>query len=281
MRTLPTLLASAAVLAVLAPPALADDASDFDAVFADYQPDADVTSCAFTRPQLEGARRDAQRRGTAGELDALIAEVDREIAVIDSGFCAGVAQPPSNNPPADLQAVASDYSGDGQITPCRFTRQQLVNAHDEAGKIPDIDSYAPGFRDEIRAEIANIDSGACPGFGLQIVRIKARGRAPRELVTLRNTGRGRARLNGVTLRDRRGRRIGFLRRLGVARGASLTVVTGCFRRFNRPVRFGSTFYACRTRQLWNQAGGVAKLVGPGGKVISQRGYGRHRGVPRF
>ncbi len=270
----------------LAPPAAADDASDFQAVAADYAPDQDVTSCAFTKERLEGARRQAVALNAYGGLGRFISEVDVEIARWDSGFCAGVAQrAPAGSPAADFETVFEDWRRDGDIADCRYTSQQLQNALGEASKIADIDAYLPGFRDELGRELARNASGACaaklPGAGLRIVKVRAKGGPRKEYVTIKNTSRGTVGLKGLTLRDRSNHRIKFPSKLKLKRGKSLRVVSGCFKQRKRATKRRSRLYACKAKQLWNDKGDVVKLVNSRGKVIAQRGYGRFRRVARF
>lgn len=207
---------------------------------------------------------------------------------------AGSSSSAAAAPADDLREVLRDWQPDHDIADCRFTRAQLVNARDVAGTLTDFDSYAPGFRDEVRREIVRHDGGGCRGVVLQpsgarnrsrlrsirIVAIKPRGGA-RESVTIRNAGRGAVSLKGATLRDRRGNRL-RLPAVGKLKGRrSLLVVTGCARGRRRPALLGSRLFACRSRGIWDDRGDVVKVVDSGGTVVAQRGFGSLRGVPRF
>ena len=197
-------------------------------------------------------------------------------------------------PADDYQAVANDWKGDGDITACRFSRQQLLSAGVFAASIPDIDSYAPGFRGEISREVARHDAGECrgvsnsPGAGransplraVRITRIRPRG-GRLESVTIRNASARTVNLGRATLRDRRGNRVRIPRgtRLGARR--SLRIITGCARGRKRAVRRGSRLFACRRGRVWDDRGDVVKVVDTRGRVVAQRGYGTRRGVVRF
>ena len=196
-------------------------------------------------------------------------------------------------PADDYNAVLSDWRGDQDITACRYTRTQLVNARNVAGTVPDFDTYAPGFREELAQEIARHDRGGCRGVSpqtpasrrmrshLRAVRITAvrpRG-GSRESVTIRNTGRGAVRLRGATLRDRSGKRLRLSGRLAGRR--TLRVLTGCAGARRRPARLGAQLFACRRGLLWDDRGDVVKLVDARGTVVAQRGYGTLRAVARF
>jgi len=65
----------------------------------------------------------------------------------------------SAGPIEDFQAVGADYRADGNVTPCRFTRQQLQNA--KASTPSDVAMYAPGFVSEVNAEIRRWKAGGC------------------------------------------------------------------------------------------------------------------------
>jgi len=188
-------------------------------------------------------------------------------------------------PEEDAQAVFADYQGDNDVTACRFSRAQLVNALTVAEQ-NNIDSYEPGFRPEVRKEIARHDTGGCGGVAgvnaaasLKIVRVRP-GRGLRESVTVKNRGTRTVKLRGVTLRDRGGSRV----RLGrgrLAAGKSLRVFSGCAKGRNRFVRRRSRAFACRRRTVWNNGGDVVRLVGADGTLLSRAGYGSFRLVNRF
>jgi Lamin Tail Domain len=187
---------------------------------------------------------------------------------------------------SDLQAVFGDFRDDRDVSACRYTTEQLQNALGEASKVADIDAYVPGFRDEVRREIARNNSGGCghydafPG-GLRIASIRPRGGPRKESVTIRNATKGTVRLRGLSLRDRSGHKIGFPRGLELKRSRRLRVVSGCFKGRRKALRRRGALFACKRKQLWNDKGDVVKLVSPQGKVIAQRGYGRFRRVARF
>jgi hypothetical protein len=206
-----------------------------------------------------------------------------------------IAPGASADPASDYAAVHNDYAADGDITACRFTRTQLVNARNQI--TPDVDSYEPGFRDEVNREINRWDSGVCSGSGgggggggtstkadFHIVALKGKVRSRnkrREYVTIGNKGGKAGNLKGWSVRDRSGHRIRFRKRLRVRAHRRLRVITGCAKGHKRAFRRGARYYACRKRLLWNDRGDVAKLVSRGGRLVSQRGFGRFRGVSRF
>ncbi|MGI9081787.1 MAG: lamin tail domain-containing protein [Thermoleophilaceae bacterium] len=190
-------------------------------------------------------------------------------------------------PGTDYRAVFRDWKPDRVITACRFTRTQLVNARKVAATVTDFNSYAPGFRENVRREIARHDAGGCSRArarsalrNVRITRIRPRGGLG-ESVTIRNTGARAVSLKGATLRDRGGRRL----RLGgagkLAGRRSLRVVTGCARGRRRPARIGSSLFACRSRRLWDDRGDLVKVVDSRGTVVARRGYGTLRGAIRF
>lgn len=196
-------------------------------------------------------------------------------------------------PAADYRAVLGDWQRDQDVTSCRFTRTQLVNARNQAAAVPDFDSYAPGFREEVAQEIARHDRGGCRGVSPQtpaskrnrsalravrITAIRPRG-GSRESVTIRNTSRRAVRLRGATLRDRSGKRIRLSGRLAGRR--TLRVLTGCAGARQRPARLGSQLFACRSGRVWDDRGDVVKVVDARGIVVAQRGYGTLRAVVRF
>jgi len=284
-RRFGTVAAIAATL-VFADVASADNFSD---VYADYQPDNQVTPCLFTKAQLQSAKQQAQSFGDA-VYGGFVGELDQEIRRWDSGGCTGVAAPPpaGTNATADFFTVYADWLDDGALRRCGHPKRRLQNTLGEANTVPNFDAHVPGLRSAVRAQLRAINAGRCaavlPG-ALRIVGIHARGsrRKPlAEYVTIRNTVRGSVALRRLSLRDRSGNRIllPFNGRLGP--GRTLRVTTGCLEGRVRPTKRGGRFYACNMRaQLWNDAGDVVKVVGSGGTVVAQRGYKRFRSIPRF
>src|SRR4051795_4285315 len=106
----------------------------------------------------------------------------------------------SADPASDYAAVRNDYMAHGgNITACKFTRTQLVNARSQI--TPDVDAYDPGFRDEVNTEIRRWDNGGCSSGGggsgstkkahFRIVATKGKVRSRnkrKEYVTIRNRG---------------------------------------------------------------------------------------------
>ena len=200
-----------------------------------------------------------------------------------------LAPPASAGPTEDYQSVRADWRRDGNITPCRFSEEQLSNARAIADANPD-DQYTD-FPAEIDRELARVRSGACRGrtpdterdasplAGLRIVRVGATGAAAREFVRVRNTGRRTISLNGATVRNRRGARARLPRGVRVRRGATVTIRLGCLR--GRRTARGRTVYACRRSGLFADGGDVARLADRQGIVVSQRGFGRYRSTVAF
>ncbi len=60
---------------------------------------------------------------------------------------------------ADLNAVITDFAGDGDITACKFSKAQLEYVRSQIS--PDIDAYAPDLRGEVNGEIARWTNGGC------------------------------------------------------------------------------------------------------------------------
>ena len=92
----------------------------------------------------------------------------RLFAVLVLGSLATASPALAGNGASDFDRIYADYQGtDGtagnDIQACRWTRQQLVNARQEAQQSPDFAAYNPGFMDELDREIQNHDSGYCTG----------------------------------------------------------------------------------------------------------------------
>lgn len=214
------------------------------------------------------------------------------VLAVTMAFAAPAAVPAA--PSDDFNAVFSDYQADGVITPCRFTRAQLVNARNNA---PGDLTYYASFGDAVNGEIARYDRGGCgvtttppagsnpavkifgKGARIKITKVKAKGSARREQVVIKNVGSVTiplARLKLVT----RSRRTVKLTRYSLRRGRSFRVVAGCYRKRRARVRRRATLYACRKRQLLSDKGDYVQLR-RGSSVLSQRGFGRYRSVKRF
>ena len=160
----------------------------------------------------------------------------------------------SADPQSDYAAVRGDYAGDGDVTACKFTRAQLVNARSRITQQDD--SYDPGFRDEVNREISRWDSGGCKGSGggsskkadFRIVTLKGKVRSRnkrKEYVTIRNRGGKAGNLKGWSLRDRSGHRIRFRKSLRLKAHRRLRVVTGCAKGHRRAFKRGARYFACR------------------------------------
>ena len=93
-----------------------------------------------------------------------------------------------------------------------------------------------------------------------------------ESVTIRNRSRKSVNLRGYSLRDAGDHTLKF-RPTKLAPGRSLRVVTGCRTGTRKAVRRGSRYYVCRSREIWDDAGDVVELLGPGGGLLSVKTYG--------
>ncbi len=181
----------------------------------------------------------------------------------------------AGSPTADLNSVARDFSRDGRITPCRFTKGQLDAARSQISD--DIETYAKGLRAAIRREVRRWRDGTCKGKGaaangLRIVTVKAEGGASREYVTIKNTGRRAVSLRGFALRDAGDHTLKF-RSTKLRAGSKLKVITGCREGHRSAVRRGSSYYVCRRNEVWDDAGDTVELLGKGGGLLATRTYG--------
>lgn len=165
-----------------------------------------------------------------------------------------MAMPAAADPETDYRSIHHDWQKDGQITRCYWTLEQLENARRISDENPD-DSYND-FPDQVDAEIARRRRGECdPPPDLRIGSVKPR----RERVVLLNRSGKPVSLDGYRLTDRQGHKLRLDGRRIVDR---LVVKT-------------------RRQPMWDDRGDVARLLYPGGKVISQLGYGRFKHTERF
>lgn len=177
-------------------------------------------------------------------------------------------------PAADLSAMIRDHARDDKLTPCRFTKNQLNNARTQISA--DIDVYGKGIRTAINRELKRWSDGKCKGkrggAKLQITKVRGAGAAGKESVTIRNLAGKTVNLKNYALRDSTDHVLKF-RSTKLKRGARLKVITGCRSGHRSAVRRGSSYYACRNIEVWDDAGDLVELLGPGGGLLSRKQYG--------
>ncbi len=184
----------------------------------------------------------------------------------------------SGSPSADLTAIGRDFGADRKVTPCRFTLAQLEGARTQVNA--DVETYAAGLLAAIDREIKRWKDGECTakkvaaaaGSKLRIVSIQPKGGARAESVTIKNFSRKTVNLRGYALRDA-GDHTLKLRSTNLEAGKSLRIVTGCRRGSKTALRRGSRYYACRSKQVWDDGGDIVELLGRGGGLLSSRRYG--------
>ncbi len=178
------------------------------------------------------------------------------------------------SPAADLAAMIRDHARDDKLTPCRFTKNQLNHARTQISG--DIDAYGKGIRTALNRELRRWSDGACKGkrggAKLQIVTVRGAGASGQEYVTIRNLAGKTVNLRNYALRDAADHVLKF-RSTKLRRGAKLKVVTGCRSGHKQAVRRGSSYYACRSVEVWDDAGDLVELLGPGGGLLSRKQYG--------
>jgi hypothetical protein len=178
------------------------------------------------------------------------------------------------SPTADLSAMIRDHARDTKLTPCRFTKNQLNGARTQI--TADIDTYGKGIRTAINRELKRWSDGKCKGkrdgAKLQISRVRGAGDAGKESVTIRNLAGKTVNLRNYALRDGADHVV-KLRSTKLKRGATLKVITGCRSGHKSALRRGSSYYACRSAEVWDDAGDLVELLGPGGGLLSRKQYG--------
>ncbi len=177
-------------------------------------------------------------------------------------------------PAADLTAMIRDHARDDKLTPCRFTKNQLNSARTQITS--DIDTYGKGIRTAINRELKRWSDGKCKGkrggAKLQITKVRGTGDAGKEYVTIRNLAGKTVDLRNYALRDSTDHVLKF-RSTKLKRGARLKVITGCRSGHRKALRRGSSYYACRSLEVWDDAGDLVELLGPGGGLLSRKQYG--------
>ncbi len=178
------------------------------------------------------------------------------------------------SPAADLAAMIRDHARDDKITPCRFTKNQLNNARTQISG--DLDLYGKGIRSALNRELRRWRDGECKGkrdgAKLQIVTVRGAGAAGKESITIRNRAGKTVNLRNYALRDSADHVLKF-RSTKLKRGAKLKVITGCRSGHRQAVRRGARYYACRSAEVWDDAGDLVELLGPGGGLLSRKRYG--------
>jgi hypothetical protein len=195
--------------------------------------------------------------------------------VLAAGLLTAVLAPSAaGSPAADLASIAKDYARDGKITPCRFTKGQLVSARDQI--VGDVETYGKDIRPAIVREIKRWNDGGCKrrnagAARLRIVAVKAGGGPDRESVTIKNAGGKAVDLRGYALRDAGDHTLKF-RATKLKAGARLRVITGCRSGHEGAVRHGSRYYVCRANEVWDDTADTVELLAPGGGLVAQKSY---------
>ncbi len=182
------------------------------------------------------------------------------------------------SPQSDFNAVIKDFLADQKVTPCLFTQAQLESARAQLGA--DANAYSPGLSAAIGQEIKRWKDGGCTakrvvaaqGADVRIVKVKSKGAARTESVTLRNYSKKNVNLRGYVLRDAADHAIKF-KKTTLKSKRSLVVVTGCRKGSKKALRKGTRYYGCRSKEFWDDAGDIVQLVSPKGGVLSQKAYG--------
>lgn len=179
----------------------------------------------------------------------------------------------TGSPSADLSTMLADLGRDEKLTACRFTTTQLKNAQQQI--TGDVDAYAKGIRPAIKREQKRWADGKCKnkrGYAkLKIVKVSPAGEPGNESITIKNIGKKSANLRNYALRDRDDH-VMRLRKTTLKAGKSMRVVTGCRSGSTKPGRKGSRYYVCKTVAVWDDAGDLVELLGPGGGLISKKTY---------
>lgn len=202
-------------------------------------------------------------------------QTTKRVSVLAAVLAAVVLVPIAGaSPQSDANAVIKDYSRDAKITSCLFALGQLKNTLAQLGT--DVDSYAAGVRSAVQREIKRIRKGRCKGkrpggVNLRIVKIQSKGGARSESITVKNLGRKSVNLRGFVLRDSDDHAL-RINKTTLKSKRSLRIVTGCRKGTKKAVRRGSRYYACRTKQFWDDSGDIVELVNPKGGLISKKKY---------
>jgi hypothetical protein len=200
-----------------------------------------------------------------------------KLAIVAVLATATLAPAAAGSPSADLSAIGRDYSTGRDITPCRFTQAQLEGARGLVNG--DVETYAAGLGAAIDGEIKRWKDGGCTprkiaaaaGSKVRIVSVQPKGGARKESVTIKNFSSKTVNLRGYALRDT-GDHTLKLRTVKLKKGAKLRLVTGCRKGSKKAGRRGTSYYFCRSKQVWDDAGDTVELLGRGGGLLSTKTY---------
>ncbi len=182
------------------------------------------------------------------------------------------------SPASDFAAIVKDYTSGQNITPCLFSLAQLERARAQLG--PDSNAYSPGLSAAIGREVKRWKDGGCTakkvaaakGADVRITKVKAKGAAKTESVTLRNYSSKTVNLRGYVLRDAGDHLIKF-KKTTLKPKRSVVVITGCRKGSKKALRKGTRYYACRSKEIWDDAGDIVELVNAKGGLLSTKKYG--------
>src|SRR3954453_6284619 len=207
------------------------------------------------------------------------------LALLAALCAAFAAMPAAATPEDDFQAVYADWKGDGDVTACRFTQQQLENAYNVANGNPDF-QYNSGFQDEVQREISRWKAGGCAGVspvsvrkasplnGAKIVKVAGRGKAGREYVKIKNRTKKTLSFRKATLRNRGRTKATFPAKFKLKKGKTALVRVGCAPHKRKASFKGTKVWLCKRRgQLFRDKGDAARLADAKGTVVSQYGFG--------
>jgi hypothetical protein len=202
------------------------------------------------------------------------------------------ALPASATPQSDFDAVYGDWKKDLKITRCAWSQNQLQNAYDIANSNPDF-QYETKFVDDTQAEINRWKTGGCAGvqpesvrkksplFGVRIVKVRGKGGAARETVTIRNTARKAKSFRKASLTNIKGKGFYFPPKFKLAKGRTAVVHVACAKGKKRQSFTKRAVWLCSKRQMFNDRGDLARLADAKLIVVSQRGYGTQKRRPVF
>jgi hypothetical protein len=202
------------------------------------------------------------------------------------------ALPAAATPQSDFDAVYGDWKNDLVITRCAWSQAQLQNAYDIANSNPDF-QYETKFVDDTQAEINRWKGGGCAGvlplsarkrsplFGVRIVKVRGKGAAANESVTIRNTTSKAKSFRKASLTNVKGKGYYFPPKFKLAKGRTAVVHVACAKGKKRQSFTKRAVWLCSKRQMFSDRGDLARLADAKLVVVSQRGYGTQKRRPTF